>query len=40
MKLKDSQLEIRKVEKYSSTGKEMEMKVTVAAYGRNRTVTV
>jgi hypothetical protein len=40
MKLKDSQLEIREVEKNSSSGKEMRTGVPVTAYGRNRTVTV
>jgi hypothetical protein len=40
VKLKDSQLEIRKWEKYSSSGKEMETGVPVTMYGRNRTVTV
>ena len=40
MKLKDSQLEIREVEKKSSSGKEMETGVPVTAQGRERTVTV
>ena len=39
-KLKDSQLEIREVEKNSSSGKEMGTGVPVTAYGRNRRVTV
>jgi len=40
VKLKDSQMEIKEVEKNSSSGKEMEMGVPVTAYGCKRTVTV
>ena len=40
MKLKDSELEIREVEKKSSSGKEMRTEVPDTAQGRKRTVTV
>ena len=39
MKLKDSQLEIREVEKNSSSGKEMETGMPVTAKGCLRTVS-
>jgi len=40
VKLKDSQTEIKEVEKNSSIGKEMEMGVPVTTKGCKRTVTV
>jgi len=40
VKLKDNQLKIREMEKYSSSGKEMRTGVPITAYGRKRTVTV
>jgi len=40
VKLKDSQLEIKEVERNSSSWKEMRKGMPVTAQGRNRTVTV